>query len=132
MQRSLALLLAAAGFATAAGTSAGATPPFHATLKAYTHTPKVNAKWFYEVDVTSTSGQPLVAAITVQLVDPFGGVHPVEFDVCKRNIVDHPFKGVFADAIEYPPESRGFKVTLRMTVKVGTRKAVLTYWVKPA
>jgi len=114
------------------GTAApAAAPPFHATLKAYTHTPKVNARWFYEVDVTTASGKPLLAKITVQIVDPFGGVHPVEFDACKSNIVDRPIMGVYADTVEFPPASRGFKATFRVTVTVGARKQLLTYWVKP-
>src|SRR5438067_2377908 len=122
MRSSLALLLAVSGLAVASGTAArAASPPFHATLKAYTHTPKVNARWFYEVDVTTNSAAPLLAQITVQLADPFGGVHPVEFDACKNNIVDHRIRGVFADAVEYPPDSRGFKLTFRVTVTVGAR-----------
>ena len=54
---------------------------------------------------SNRAAAPLLAQITVQLADPFGGVHPVEFDACKNNIVDHRIRGVFADAVEYPPDS---------------------------
>ena len=70
--------------------------------------------------------------ITVQLVDPFGGVHPVQFDCCKRNIVSYPIMGLFCEQVEFPPESRGFKLTLRVVVKALGSTAVRTYWVKPA
>jgi hypothetical protein len=99
------------------------------TLVAPTHTPAVNAKWNYSVRVTS-AGQPVRATITVQIVDPFGTVHPVEFGARKKNIVNHPFRGVFRDYIQFPPESLGFKLTLRFTVRaLGTRR-VLTYWIR--
>src|SRR5256885_884934 len=104
MRFGLAALVAALALAAPAGGTTAL--PFHATLKAFTHTPKVNAKWPYEVRVTDLHGRPLAARITVQLVDPFGGVHPVEYDCCKgKNIVDHPIKGLFREAVEYPPES---------------------------
>jgi hypothetical protein len=111
--------------------SAGASASFHATLRALTHAPKVNARWRYEVRVTDAAGRPLRARITVQLSDPFGGVHAVEFDCCKRNIVNHPIRGVFRDAVEFPAESRRFRLTFRVIVARAGRRRVLTYWVKP-
>ena len=42
----------------------------------------MNAHWRYQVEVTNHSGKPMPARITVQLADPFGGVHPVQFDCC--------------------------------------------------
>jgi hypothetical protein len=127
MRRLLAVALAALALAVPAGGST----PFHASLKAFTHTPRVNAKWRYEVRVVDAAGRPLRATITVQLVDPFGGVHPVEFDCCKRNIVNHPIRGVFREAVEFPPESRGFRLTFRVLVRTAGRRALLTYWIRP-
>jgi hypothetical protein len=99
------------------------------SLAAPTHTPAVDAKWPYSVRVTS-AGTPVRATITVQIVDPFGTAHPVEFGARKQNIVNHPFRGIFRDYIEFPPESRGFKLTLRFTVRaLGTRR-VVTYWIR--
>jgi hypothetical protein len=110
--------------------SAGAAPPFTATFTASTHTPKVNAKWFYAVHV-GRGGKPARATITAQIVDPFGGVHPVPFGCCSaRNVTNRSFTGVFRDYALYPPESKGFKLTFRVTVRVGAAKRVLTYWVR--
>jgi hypothetical protein len=110
---------------------AGAAPAFKATFSAPTHVPTVNAKWFYVVRATDAAGKPLKATITSQIVDPFGGVHAVEFGCCKtRFVTNRPFTGVFRDYVQYPPESQGFKLTFRATVKALGAKRVLTYWVK--
>ncbi len=122
----LALPLAASG---AAASPFKAT--FKATFKAPTHTPKINAKWRYEVRVTSLAGKPIKARITSEIVDPYGGVHPVEFGCCKKNVVNYAFVGVFRDYVKFPPESAGFKLTFRVTVKALGGQRALTYWVKP-
>jgi hypothetical protein len=110
---------------------AGAAPAFKATLTARTHTPKVNAKWVYVVRATDPAGKALKATITSQIVDPYGGVHAVEFGCCKNKFVtNRPFTGVFRDYVEYPPESQGFRLTFRVTVKALGAKRVLTYWIK--
>jgi hypothetical protein len=109
----------------------GAAPPFRVTLTGATHTPKVNARWPYEVRVTDAAGRPISARLTVQIADPFGGVHPVEFDCCKRNIVSYPFMGLFCEQAEFPAESRGFKLTFRVVVKALGKTVVRTYWVRP-
>ena len=56
--------------------------------------------------------------ITAQIVDPIGGVHPVDFG----NTTKHhngPFKGTFHDFVIWPADSRGIPLTFRLTVKVG-------------
>ena len=126
MARRIAALVAGAAlaFAPAAGAA-----PFRATLTAATHTPKVNAKWPYTVRVADAAGKPLKATITAQLVDPLGGVHAVEFGDTHRLVVARPFTGVFRDFIRFPPESKGFKLTLRFIVQAKGAKVVLTYWI---
>ncbi len=99
------------------------------SLTAPTHTPAVDAKWPYSLRVAS-AGAPIRATVTVEIVDPFGGVHPVEFGCCKKNVVNHPFKGTFRDYIRFPPESRGFKLTLRFTVRAAGTKRIVTYWIR--
>ena len=126
MRLGLALSLIALVLAPAAGAAS-----FTATLRAPTHTPRVNARWRYEVRVADAAGRPLRATITVQIVDPFGIAHPVEFDCCKRSIVGHRISGVFRDAVEWPPEARGFKLTFRVTVTARGSRRVLAYWVRP-
>jgi hypothetical protein len=107
-----------------------AAPAFKASFTALTHTPKVNAKWYYTVRATDSKGGPIRATLTSELVDPYGGVHAVEFGCCKRNVTNHPFRGVFRDYVQYPPGSQGFRLVFRATVKALGGKRVLTYWVK--
>lgn len=123
-------LLAAALVTFALAAPAVAAPPFRATLKAGTHTPAINVKWFWELKVADLQGRPLRATLTLQIIDPFGGVHPVEFGNSKRAIVNFAFRGRIRDFIRFPPESKGFRLTLRWTVKAKGAKRVLTYWVK--
>jgi hypothetical protein len=116
---------------------AGAALSFKAKLKAATHTPLVNTKWSYSVRVTDLKGRPLKARITVQIVDPLGGVHPVEFGARKVNVVNYPFVGTFRDYVIWPPSSAttigGIPVTLvfRTIVKTTRGKKVLRYDVTP-
>jgi hypothetical protein len=97
-----------------------------ATLTAPTHTPKVNTKWFYIVRVTE-GGKAASARLTAQIVDPLGSAHPVTFDATKKPIKNFAFKGTFRDYVIWPADSRGIPLTLRLTIRVGTTKKVLTY-----
>ena len=126
MKLRLASLCVAALAPTA---SVGAAPAFRATLSAPTHTPKANAKWFYVVRATS-GGKPVRATITSQIVDPFGGVHAVEFGDTHRFVTNRPFRGVFRDFVRFPPESQGIRLTFRVTVRALGARRVLTYWIK--
>src|SRR5262249_4881981 len=111
---------------------AGAAPPFRANLRVTPHAPRVNARWPYTVRATDLAGKPIRATVTTQIVDPIGGVHPVEFDCCKKKYVtNHPFTGVFRDRIRFPPETQGIKLTVRFTVKARGGARRLTYWVEP-
>ncbi len=125
------LWVAAALVALALPFAAGAAPGFRATFSAPTHTPKVNAKWVYVVRATSPAGAPIRATVTSQIVDPYGGLHDVEYGCCKGKFVkNRPFTGTFRDYVQFPPESQGFKLTFRVTVKALGGKRVLGYWVK--
>jgi hypothetical protein len=106
------------------------TAPFHTTLTAPGHTPAVNEKWNYSLRVADRRGKPLKATLTAQIVDPFGGIHPVEFGDTHRFVVAFPFTGVFRDFIRFPPDSKGFRLTVRFIVKAKGAKTVLTYWIK--
>ena len=123
------LLPAVAALALVPVSQAGAAAPFKAVLTAATHTPKVNAKWYYTVRATR-NGKPIRATLTVQVVDSFGGVHPAQYDNTNKNIVNRPFTGVFRDYNQFPPESRGFRLTVRATVKALGAKVVLKYWIQ--
>ena len=101
-----------------------------ATLTAQTHTPKVKTKWYYSVRVTN-GGKPAAARLTAQILDPIGGVNPVDYDATKKPITNFPFKGTFRDYIIWPADAKGFTLTLRLTVKTATAKKVLKYSVTP-
>src|SRR5262245_12507169 len=119
MKAKLALALLAAALVGVASGAPAATLPFKATLKAPAADPKINVRWWYTVKVTNLVGQPIRARITVEIVDPIGGVHPVEFSWSKtKTITNWPFKGTFRDGILFPPDARGFPLTIRYTVKV--------------
>jgi hypothetical protein len=105
--------------------------PFRATLVASTHSPKVNSDWFYVVSVTDRHGKLSKATITTRIVDPVGGVHAVEFGCCKKNVVNHPFMGVFGDFVTYPLAAKGFKVSFQVVIHALGATQVLKYWVKP-
>jgi hypothetical protein len=103
---------------------------FSATLTAPTHTPKVGTRWPYEVRVTE-SGTPVAARITVQIVDPLGGLHPVTYGTTRRRIVNWPIRGVFRDFVVWPRDARGFTLRLRVTVVRPDGRRVLAYRVTP-
>lgn len=105
--------------------------PFRVALTAPTHTPKVNARWNYTVHATDLAGKPLRARITAQVVDPFGGVHPVQFGTTTKNIVNFRFTGSFHDFVQWPSEARSFRLTFRVTVTSGGKAVRRSYWIRP-
>ena len=97
---------------------AGAATGIKATLKAPAANPQVDVRWWYSIRVTDLKGAPVRATVTAEIIDPFGSVYPVQFSWSEtKDIVNWPFKGTFRDGIKFPPESRGFKLTLRWTIK---------------
>jgi hypothetical protein len=105
--------------------------PFKATLVGGGHAPKINTRWPYTVKVTDAKGKPLAARITAVVVDPIGGVHPVQFFANTKYVTNYPIRGLFKDAIIWPPESTNYQLKFRVTVRVGTAKKVLTYLLTP-
>jgi len=105
--------------------------PFKATLTVGTHHPAINTRWPYVVRVVDAKGHPLRARISVAVVDPIGGVHPTEYYLSTKLVTNIPFRGTFRDAVRWPPESKGFPLTFRVTVTVGKAKRVLRYLVTP-
>jgi hypothetical protein len=114
--------------AAAAGALVAAAPKV--TVSTPGHAPKINAHWNYKVHVT-LNGKPVAARITEAIVDPIGGVHPVQFGKSTKNITNFEFKGTFSDFIVWPASSRGIPLTLRITVAVGKAKKVVAYHVTP-
>ena len=126
--RLLLLLGATLACGAALGSQRGsaAAPPFRASLKVSTTRPKVEAPMLYTVRVTNLAGRPVAARLTMRIVDPFGGVHPVEFDARKAPIRRHPFKGTFRDRVEWPLSAVGFPLKFQAVVTVGKRTRILS------
>jgi hypothetical protein len=113
--------------AIVASVAAMQTVVFKATLTTGGHNPVVNTRWAYAVKVDDGKGNPLRARVSVAVVDPLGTVHPTAFYANTKPVTNIPFRGTFRDAVKWPPESRGYPLTFRVTVKVGTVKRVLSY-----
>jgi hypothetical protein len=117
--------LAAAG---ALALSGGATK---VTLTAAGHSPKIKVHWPYTVTATS-GGKPVAAKLSVAIVDPIGGVHPVQFGASKKYVTNWPFKGTFHDYLIWPADSAvGVPLVVRATVKIGKTTKVVSYKVTP-
>lgn len=126
------LAIAAVALAVGATALAATTASFRATLTAGSHKPAINTRWPYTVKVVDAKGKPLAARITVAVVDPIGGVHPTLYYLStKKYVTNIAFKGTFRDAVKWPPESKGYPLTFRVTVRVGTKRTVLKYVVTP-
>ncbi len=100
------------------------------TLDAPGHSPQINKHWDYSLSV-SIDGKPATARLTEAIVDPIGGVHPVQFGKSTKNITRWPFSGSFHDFIIWPATSRGIPLTFRVTVQVGAVRKVVNYPVTP-
>jgi hypothetical protein len=108
----------------------GGTAGVKVKLVAPTHSPRIVVKWRYTVRAT-VGGKPAAARVTAQIVDPLGGVHPVELGDTKTKIVVRRFRGVFRDFVRWPAESRGIPLTFRVTVLAGGKRKVISYRVTP-
>jgi hypothetical protein len=100
------------------------------TLTAPNHAPKIKVHWPYTVRET-VNGKAVAARLTVQIVDPIGGVNPVQFDATKKNITNWRFVGVFRDYVIWPAASRDIPLRFRVTVVTAHAKKVLNYRVTP-
>jgi hypothetical protein len=137
MRRSVAAaLLAIASLLALAGPASPAVPPFKATLKATTHSPKATRAWPITVTVRSNSGKALRATATYQFV--YNGQvvatrypspnAPVTSKCSKEGTCRKspwPFKGTLRDrTVTWPARSAGIALNFRVVVKVkglGTR-----------
>ena len=127
----LRLLLVLTAGLVAVPSLAGAAPAFKATLRAPKANPKINVKWHYSISVTGPNGKPIAATVTAVIRDPFGGVHPVDYGATQKPIVNFRFRGTFRDYITFTPDSKGFSLTVRWTVKAKGGKRVLLREVVP-
>jgi hypothetical protein len=107
-----------------------AAAPVKATLTAPTHSPRINTHWYYTVRVTQ-DGKLSAGRLTAQIVDPIGGLHPVQFGSRAKPITSLLFRGVLRDFIIWPASSRGIPLKLRVVLKIGGVKHTISYAVTP-
>ena len=125
--RVAALALVALAFPIAAG----AAPAFNVAFTASKHTPKVNEHWNWSVKVSTPAGKPLAATISAVVIDPVGGVHPVEYGCCAKKFVTNvKIKGTFRDYVQYPLAAKGYRIAFKVTVKTAFGTKAVTYWIK--
>jgi len=129
--KTLVLLLVLALAPPSAALSSAATVPFKAVLKAPKTNPKINVRWYYSITVTDLKGKRIRATVTAHILDPLGGVHPVDYGPTQKPIINFPFRGTFRDYLTFPPESKGFQLTIRWTVKAMGAKRILKRTVVP-
>jgi hypothetical protein len=111
--------------------TAGAAPAFKVRFTASKHMPRVNEKWYWSIKVTTPAGALLPARISAVVVDPIGGVHPVEYGCCAKKFVTNVrIKGTFRDWVQYPLAAKGYRITFKVTVKTARGTRVVTYWIK--
>ena len=104
--------------------------PIHVTVQAATHAPRINTHWTYTVRATKDSKPPM-GKITVQIVEPIGGVHAVEFGATTKKVTNVAIRGTFRDYMIFPASARGIPLKIRVTVVVGTGRSVVNYAVTP-
>ena len=127
--RALVLLAAALASLALAG-SALAAAPLAVAFKPLAAGPKVNVKWPYRVTVTQ-GGKPVNAIVTATLIDPLAQEHQV-MDGANKPLKARAAKGgVLSEQILFPPESKGFTLTLRFTVTAGGARKVAEVAVTP-
>jgi hypothetical protein len=108
-----------------------AAAPLKVTVTASGHAPRVGVRLKYSVAAT-VGGRRVKGLLTEVIVDPIGGVHPIDYANTKKPIKNWPFKGVFRDFIVWPKSARGVPVTWRITVVVGKTKRVVNYKITPS
>jgi hypothetical protein len=100
-------------------------------IKGPTTHPKANARWPYSVTVRDSSGDLVSGKLTVQIVDPVGNAHTVTYDNTKKPVKNFPFRGTFRDYLEFPKQSIGFPLTVRVPVTTPKGNGLGTFGVKP-
>jgi hypothetical protein len=94
------------------------------------HTPKINTHWPYAVHATR-AGKPVRARLTMQIVDPLGGVHPVKYKNSAKGVTNWPIDGVFRDFMVFPAASNGIPLKVRTIVVAGSTRRVLVTAITP-
>ena len=102
---------------------------FKAWLVAPTHRPRVNRPWPIAIHATDSAGHAIRARVAMRLL--FGGIPVGKVD----NGRVYTFTGVWrekkGEEIEFPPQSRGQRLTFQALVTARKHTLKLSYWVQP-
>lgn len=104
-------------------TGAAALASLHVALTVPTLKPKAGTHWPYKVTATR-NGKPARGTVTAQIVDPLGGVHPVQFGANTKNVTRIPFTGTFKDYVIWPKDAIGFPLKFRVIVRSNGMKKI--------
>jgi hypothetical protein len=103
--------------------------PFKATLHAPTHTPRVSRPWPISIRVTDPQGRAIRARLTMRFL--FAGVPVGKVDNGRVYTFTGTWRERKGDEIEFPPTSRGQRLTFQALVTARRRTIKLNYWVQP-
>jgi hypothetical protein len=100
-----------------------ANTPLHASFRALTHRPRVNAPWRYVVGASpnDANGTPIHTLVHLRVRvngvwDDFGS---------------NTFVGAYQDVVKWPPAARGRRLIYEVTVQQGSRSKTFRYWLRP-
>lgn len=103
--------------------------PFKATLHAPTHTPKVNTAWVITIRATDLQNKPIRARVTMRLL--FAGVPVGKVDNGRVYSFTGTWREKKGQEIEFPPGSRGQRLTFQALVTARGHTIKLNYRVTP-
>jgi hypothetical protein len=109
--------------------------PFTATMSASGHTPKINTKWAYSVNVVSPAGKPIAATISAVVVDPIGGIHPVSLpnvgSTPGKVLTNYPIRGTLSSSVVWPATARGYPLVFKVVVRAAGANRTIKYTLTP-
>ena len=109
--------------------------PFTATITSSGHTPKINTKWAYTIKVVDPAGKPIAGTISAAVVDPIGGVHPVQLasvgTTPGKMLTNYPIRGTLSSSVVWPVAARGYPLVFRVIVRSAGATRTIKYTLTP-
>ncbi|TML20988.1 MAG: hypothetical protein E6G32_08360 [Actinobacteria bacterium] len=102
---------------------------FKATLSAPTHRPRVNHAWPITIRAADLGGRPIRARVTMRLL--YNGIAVGKVDNGRVYTFTGAWREKKGQEIEYPPASRGQRLTFQALVTARGKTIKLNYWVQP-
>jgi hypothetical protein len=109
--------------------------PFTTTMSASGHTPKINTKWAYSIKVVDPAGKPIAATISAVVVDPLGGIHPVNLagvgSKPGKVLTNYPMRGTLSSTVVWPVTARGYPLVFKVIVRAAGTTRTIKYTLTP-